>query len=39
MVEIFGDLKITSTSTDRQKRSQNLAPGTGNNFWEFSGIF
>ena len=22
----FGDLKITSTSTERQKRSQNLAP-------------
>ena len=24
--KVFGDLKITSTSTERQKRSQNLAP-------------
>ena len=26
LLRIFGDLKITSTSTERQKRSQNLAP-------------
>ena len=25
-VGVVGDLKITSTSTERQKRSQNLAP-------------
>ena len=26
LVALFGDTKITSTSTERQKRSQNLAP-------------
>ena len=34
--------KITSTSTERQKRSQNFfffSTSTGNDFWEFSGIF
>ena len=32
--------KITSSSTERQKRNLNLAPtSSGNHLWEFSGIF